>query len=288
MARHIPSVASRRLTSELRRLRENSDRKLTNEQAAEELGWSPSKVYRIENDRSGVIPRDVRRMARLYGVEEDSEQWQALLTLARQAREKRGWWHQYDDVLPQGFEMYAALEADAAALRTYQSELVEGLLQTGDYARALLRAAPRPEAEEETERQIAAQMARQERLTGENPLGCWAVLNEAVLRRTVGGREVMRRQLDHLRESAELAHVTLQVLPFEAGAHPGMHGAFEMLSFPDQRDADVAYTQHRTGSQYVENAAAIETYRLVFDHLRALALGPDESAELIHRVAKEL
>lgn len=287
MARHIPTVASRRLTTELRRLRGETPEKWTNQQVADELGWSASKVYRIENDRSGVILRDVRRLLRLYGVEEGGEQWEALLTLARQAREKKGWWHRYDDVLPEWFEVYAGLEADAASLRTYQPEYVHGLLQTEDYARALMRAVPRPESQEEIERRVAMRLARQDRLTGEDPIDYWAILNEAVLRRNVGGRGVMRLQLDHLRELAELPHVMLQVLPFDAGAHPGMHGGFEMLGFPEPEDADVGYIEHWTGSLYLEKPADIGTYTEIFDHLRARALGPDESKALIHQASKE-
>ncbi len=285
MTRHIPTVASRRLTSELRRLREQSPENWTTEQVAEVLGWSPSKVYRIEHDRVRVLVRDVRRLLDLYGAGDDERE--VLLTLAKQAREKQGWWHRYDDVLPQWFEVYGGLEADAASLRTYQSELVHGLLQTEDYARALMRAVPRPEPDEEIERRIAMRLARQDRLTCERPLDYWAILNEAALRRRVGGRGMMRLQLDHLREMAELPNVTLQVLPFDAGAHPGVHGQFVILSFPEPQDPDVGYIEHWTGSLYLEKPSDIATYTEIFEHLRARALGPDESKELIHQASKE-
>lgn len=154
---------------------------------------------------------------------------------SRQAKE-RGWWQSCASAIPEWFQVYVGLEAEASSIRVYESELVHGLLQTSDYYRAFLRTAPAAVDEDEAERKIEVRLARQERLTGDDPPEYWAVLNEAVIRRVVGGAEVMRRQLDHITGPSELPHVNVQVLPFSAGVHPAMEGAFRILGFPDPAD----------------------------------------------------
>src|SRR5437764_9696656 len=223
-----PTIRRRRLASELRRLREAAE--LTIDEVGEKLECSASKISRIETGHVGVTPRDVRDMLELYGMTGDERE--ALVQLAREAR-RQGWWHAYKEVFTGTF---VGLEADASSLRAFQPLLVPGLLQTETYARAVIRAM-RPDADEsEIQRRVAARTARQELLIEENPPAFWAVIDEAVLHRVVGGPDVMAHQTRRLAEAAQMPHVTIQVVPFGAGAHPGMEGPFLVLGFPAQID----------------------------------------------------
>ena len=210
-----------------------------------------------------------------------------MLTLARQARE-RGWWRSYSDAVPAWFEVYLGLEAEASVIHEYSAELVPGLLQTADYYRAFMRAAPVAGDEETIERKAAVRLARQDRLTGPEPPDYWAVLNEAVIRRVVGGPGTMRVQLQHIAEMADLTHVNVQVLPFRAGAHAAMNESFIVLSFPVPADPDVVYLESQAGSLYLEQRPEVERYAAMFSHLIAKALDPDESRALIARAAAEM
>ncbi|PXY33052.1 transcriptional regulator [Prauserella sp. PE36] len=268
-----PTVRRRRLASELRRLREAAD--LTIDEVGEKLECSASKVSRIETGHVGVTPRDARDMLELYGVRGDEQE--ALVQLAREAR-KRGWWHAYNEVFTGTF---VGLEADASSLRAFQALLVPGLLQTRRYAHAVIRAM-RPDAEDtEIGRRVAARMERQQLLRDPHPPEYWAVIDEAVLHREVGGTEVMAEQLARLLEVAQLPHVTIQVVPFNAGAHPGMEGPFLILGFPEQADHDVVYVDSTSTGLYLELEADVRRYALMFDHLRAAALKPDDSIQVI-------
>lgn len=279
-----PTVQRRRLGIELRRLREVAG--MTIEDAARRLECSLSKISRMETGRVPMRGRDVRDLLELYGVTDAAEQ-EALVALAHESR-KPGWWHSYNDVLPSWFEVRVGLEADAASIRTYQSQLVEGLLQTEEYAHAVIRAAHPNAPADEVERRVALRTARQALLTKDTPPKLWAILDEAVLRRPVGGAQVMRGQLQRLVEATELPNVTLQVLPYSAGAHASMGSAFTILRFPESADLDVIYVEELTSSLYMEKPDDVETYTLAFDHLRATAHSPAESPALIARVAKEL
>jgi transcriptional regulator with XRE-family HTH domain len=273
-----PTVRRRRLASELRRLREAAD--LTIDEVGEKLECSASKISRIETGHVGVTPRDVRDMLELYGVLGDDRE--ALVQLSREAR-TRGWWHAYSEVFTGAF---VGLEADASSLRAFQALLVPGLLQTEEYARAVIRAM-RPDADDaEVERRVVARLARQRLLTDVSPPEYWAVIDEAVLHRSVGGPEVMAAQLRRLLESAALPHVTIQVVPFGTGAHPGMEGPFVILGFPEQADPDVVYVDSTTSGAYLEMPADVRRYALMFDHLRAAALKPDDSVDLISTFAE--
>lgn len=201
-------------------------------------------------------------------------------------RGRKGWWHSYGEVIPSWFEVYIGLEADAVSIRRYESELVPGLLQTEDYARAVFHGFLMDEGE--IDKRVALRMARQERLTADDAPQLWIVLNESVIRRVVGDPATMRAQLDRLIEAARLPNVTLQVLPFSAGAHPAMHGPFVILGFPGPTDPDVVYLEEQTGGLYLEKKHEIERHTLAFDHLRAAALHPNESRRLIGRVRDEL
>jgi transcriptional regulator with XRE-family HTH domain len=272
-------VRRRRLASELRRLRDAAN--LTIDDVAEKLECSASKISRIETGHTGVSPRDARGLLELYGVEPD--RLEALVQLAREAR-KKGWWYAYNEVFTGAF---VGLEAETSSLRAYQALLVPGLLQTEDYMRAVIRAA-RPDATgAQIEKRVQARLARQQLLVDADPPRYWAVIDEAVLCRPVGGREAMRRQLNWLIDRAALPHVTIQVMPFLAGAHSGMEGPFLILGFPEQADPDVVYVDNTTAGIYLEEPAAILRYTLMFDHLRAAALGPAETLARISEAAAD-
>jgi transcriptional regulator with XRE-family HTH domain len=281
MGAHMRTVGSRRLVIELKRFREAAA--LTGEQVAEQMGWSAAKVYRIEGDRVRVLARDVQRLLTLYGI--GGEQRDAVLELARLARAK-DWWHQYSGVIPEWFQFYVGLEAATSAMQEYNAELVTGLLQTEPYIRAVMAAAMRAGHEQEMERQIAVRMERQKRLTAPDPPTLWVVLNEAVLHRQVGGPAVMAAQLTHITEISALHHVTVQVLPYAAGAHPAMLGSFTVMQFPDPADRDVVYLEAETGALYLEKQEDVRRYSLILDYVRAQALGPAESRALIAQLGK--
>ncbi|GAB3006814.1 helix-turn-helix domain-containing protein [Amycolatopsis acidiphila] len=273
-----PTIRRRRLASELRRLREAAD--LTIDEVGEKLECSASKVSRIETGHVGVTPRDARDMLELYGLTGDERE--ALVQLAREAR-KPGWWHAYKEVFTGTF---VGLEADASSLRAFQALLVPGLLQTETYARAVIRAM-RPDSDEsEIQRRVAARTARQQLLSDPNPPEYWAVIDEAVLHRMVGGPEVMAKQTQRLLELGQLPHVTVQVVPFTAGAHPGMEGPFLILGFPEQADPDVVYVDSTSGGFFLELPPDVRRYSLMFDHLRAAALKPDDSLALVAEAAE--
>jgi len=278
-----PTVRSRRLGAELRRLRESAG--MTLEDVGERLEWSASKVSRIETARVAVRPRDVADLSDLYGVK--PERRDELIALARASRQQ-GWWQQYSDVKDEAFQAYVGLEAEAARIRWYTAELVPGLLQTEAYAQEVVHAILTEGSPERARRVVELRLARQRRLHEEPPLKVWAVLNETVLRCNVGGPEVMREQLQHLGALARWPSITLQVLQPAGGAHAAMDGSFTVLQFPEPGDPDVVYLQHRTGDIYLETAEHIAVYNLAFDHLLARAASPDQSIRLIEEAAEAL
>jgi hypothetical protein len=281
--RSSPTARRRRLATALRQLREERDLNCT--EAGKAVGWSESKVSRIETGRVKIAQPDLELLLDLYEV--TGETRAGLLTLARQATH-RGWWRSYSDALPAWFENYVGLENGAKSLFTYQNQLVHGLMQTEDYATALFAANQPALSVDEVERQLAARATRQALLTAPNPLRVWAVVDEAVLRRQVGGKAVMRGQLHRLLEIAAMPNVTLQVMPFAEGAHASMGTSFELLQFPEPGDTAIVYIEDHTSSQYLEAAPDIERYTLIFDHLRASALAPERSAEFINQVATSM
>jgi transcriptional regulator with XRE-family HTH domain len=280
MGAHMRTVRSRRLTLELKHFREQAG--LTGEQVAEPMGWSVAKVYRMEGDKVRILVRDVQRLLTLYQV--TGAQADAVLELARQARVK-DWWQQYSGAIPEWFQFYIGLEAAASGVHGYESKLVPGLLQTEGYIRAIMSTAPTPETDDDIERQVLVRMERQKRLTAPDAPDLWVVLNEAVIRRTVGGPKVMREQLHWLVEISKQSNLTIQVLAYDAGAHPAMHGAFWIMQFPEPADPDVVYVEAQTGALYLEKTEDVRRYSLMFDHLRAQALSPEASRDLMTQVA---
>ncbi len=277
-----PTVRRRRLALELRRFRESA--RLTCEEVAEHLECSASKISRIETGRVSVAPRDVRDMLELYGA--SGQQRDSLVQLARESRQK-GWWHAYSDAIQPRFATFIGLESAACEIRIYEVALIPALLQTADYARAVITAGSVGADGEAAERTLAVLMARQPLLTGDDPPRLWAVLDEAALRRRVGGSGLMRLQLEHLLGLSGLANVALQVLPFGAGAHPAMGRPFVILAFPERADPDVVYLEDLTSALYVEDVDEVDRYNVFFNHLRATALSFADSTALITSILKE-
>lgn len=273
-----PEVRRRRLASELRRLRERAG--LTIGEVSSSLECSISKISRIETGHVGVAPRDAREILALYRV--NGQELEELVQLAHDAR-SRGWWHAYSEVFTGSF---VGLEADAGSLRAFQALLVPGLLQTKRYANAVIRAM-RPDAPDaEVKRRVSARMQRQRLLTDDTPPSYVAVMDEAVLHRSVGGGDVLIEQLWQLRDLAGLDHVTLRIVPFGAGAHPGMEGPFLILGFPDEADPDVVYVDSTSGGVFLEAPEEVERYSVMFDHVHAQALDHDTSVSRITELAR--
>ncbi|MFY9649585.1 MAG: helix-turn-helix transcriptional regulator [Trebonia sp.] len=279
-----PTVRRRRLGTELRRLRDSAGYKL--EEVAGMLGVAPSTLSRIETGKAPTKSAYLSQLLELYQVT-DAGQRQILVDMAREGHRK-GWWAAYDDVLPSGLGVYVGLEAEASGLRSYEIAVVHGLLQTTDYARAILRASAPRHTADQIERLVDLRMERQRRLDDNPPLDLWVIHDEAVIRRTVGGPVVMRHQLAHLLVAAGLPGVTLQVLPFDTGAHAGHDGPFSIVEFHDRSDSEVVYVESTAGPIYLEKDREVRACAEVFDRLRAAALPPEASLDLISKAAREL
>ncbi|MFE6101799.1 helix-turn-helix domain-containing protein [Streptomyces laurentii] len=280
------TVLGRQLGDELRRLRDASG--LTTAQAAEALDCTKGKISRIENGRVAVRLPDLTTMLHAYQVSDD-EIRARLTALARKANRRRreGWWNKYGSVLADTYRDYIALEAMAGSIRTFQAQLIPGLLQTPDYIRAVTVASQQWQTADEIERFVQVRLARQERLTGDSPLNLWAVISEGVLLQEVGGGQAMREQLEHLVNVSELPNVTVQVLPFSRGAHASMFGPYVVLGFREEGALDVVLADNPTGSIWLEREAEVSRYQDLFDAARTSALSPVESRAVIQRRAKE-
>jgi transcriptional regulator with XRE-family HTH domain len=274
-----PTLRARRLALELLRRREAAG--LTREEAARQLEWSTSTIFRIETGRSRPQPGNVRVLLGLYGI--TGPERDGLIRLSREARQP-GWWHSFRDILPNPYEVYIGLEAGAASIRNFEPVVVPGLLQTEEYARQTLRNGPGELDREDVERLVQVRMERQRILSREDRPRLWAVFDEAVIRRVVGGPEVMREQLRHLIDCAEQGKTTLQVVPFDAGAHAGTTGPFVILEFPEPTDLDVVYVETLAGDIYLEASPDVDRYTLAFARLLAAALHPDDSVRLVQQV----
>lgn len=275
-----PTVRRRRLGQELRRLRELKG--MTAEEVAERLLVSQSKISRLENGRRSISQRDVRDLCGVYEVE-DNRIVESLMQMAKDSRQQ-GWWHAFGDI---PYSVYIGLETDAASLRVYEPQVVPGLLQTRGYAEALITGALPETSPTDVEKRVSVRVRRQERVNApEQPLRLWAVIDESALRRVVGGKELMREQLEFLVELSQLPHVTVQVLPFEMGAHPGISGHYAILEFPDATDSSVVYIEGVTSDLYLEKANDVQKYSVMYEHLRAQALNADQTREFISDIAK--
>ena len=279
-----PTVQRMLVGAKLRRLR--TDLGLTREQAADHIRASAWKIHRLENGQVGFKERDLLDLLHLYEVT-DPQEIADTLALAREANHP-GWWQHYGDVLPAWFRAYVDLESAASLIRTYEGQYIPGLLQTDDYIRAVVHAAHLTDSGEEVGRRVRLRMARQTLLIGDQPPRLWAVVDEAALRRPVGGPEVMRGQLERLIEATKLTTVTLQVLPFATGAHPAMAGAFSILRFGDQELPDVVYLEHLTGASYLDKRDEVERYLDIMELLCLQAEPPARTVELLQGILEAL
>ena len=281
----VGSAAARMmLGSQLRRFRETAG--ITPEAAGWHIRSSRSKISRMENGRVGFKDRDVRDLLELYGVA-DSQVTSAMLALAGQAHTQE-WWAQFGDILPSWFEPYLGLEASASRIRSFDLQFVHGLFQTEAYARAVTALGLRGISPDEIDRRVAVRLKRQELLTGMKPPRIWSVMDEAALRRPVGGVRVMQAQLGWLAEVAQLPNVTLQVVPFRTGGHDAAGGSFTILRFSEPTVPDVVYIEQLTGALYLEKPAATDHYLDIMNRLSATSLSPAESIPFFAHLSRQL
>ncbi|RKT15991.1 helix-turn-helix protein [Streptomyces sp. 1114.5] len=282
MSQARPTVRRRRLAAALVRLREEAGK--SPEGAAERIGCHRSKISRIENARLGISLGELRDLLTFYGVE-DQGRVDELVALARRGREPG--WVQRASLARPSYSDFIDYEETADYIKSFENMLISGLLQTPDYARAVMQAKPSGLTAEQVDALVTARMERQEVLNRPNPPRLCVIEGESALRVQVGGAKVMAGQLDKLVAMAEHPYVELQVLPDRAGAHAGLMGSFVMFSFPSPDYSDVVCVEHRTGTLYMETAAEIDEYTLIFDSLRSIALSPADSLDMIARVRRE-
>ena len=282
--RSAPTVGQVVLGRRLQDLRERAG--LKREEAARVLRVNPATIRRIEMAEVAFKIPYVQMLLHAYGVEDDEVQ--AFVKLAEEAN-KPGWWQRFHDILPGWFSMYVSLEGAASLIRSYEPHFVPGLLQTEDYARAVLRSGAigqtRPE---DIERHVALRMQRQTLLTRENAPRLWTVMDETVLRRPVGGAAVMRGQLDRLLTAANEPNVTIQVAPFASGPHPGTYGPFVLFRFPVPELPDMVYSEYLTGAVYLDARHEVATHLEVMDRMAAHAATAHRTKEILRDLRKEL
>ncbi|SOD63509.1 Helix-turn-helix domain-containing protein [Streptomyces zhaozhouensis] len=278
-----PTVRRRRLGQELRRLRE--DRQMTAEEVADRLLVSQSKISRLENGRRSISPRDVRDLCNVYEVE-DAKLVESLMQMAKESRQQ-GWWHAFAELSP-SYSVYIGLETDASSLRVYEPQVVPGLLQTEAYAGAVISGALPEVGEDEVSSRVQVRLRRQQRiLQDRTPLRLWAVVDESALRRAVGGPVTMAEQLRKLAEYSRLPHVTLQAMPFSAGAHPGVNGQYAIMEFSEAADTTVIYLEGGTNDLYLEKPHDVQHYSIMYEHLRAQAYSPEQTRRFVLQLAEE-
>jgi transcriptional regulator with XRE-family HTH domain len=281
VAERGPTVLRIALGGQLRRLREETG--ITREAAGDAIRGSHAKISRLELGRTGFKERDIRDLLTLYGVT-DVDERQRFLDLAKQANEP-GWWHRYSDLLPQWFGTYLGLEQAASKIRTYEAHLVPGLLQTPEYARAVVSLGYE---DADTDRRVQVRQRRQEILHRSDPPVVWAVIDEAALHRPVGGPRVHREQLEHLIELAKLPNVTVQVLPYSAGEHAAAGSSFSILRFSEAELPDIVYLEHLTSALYLDRRQDLALYLSVMDRLSVQAERPEKSMQILAGYAADL
>jgi transcriptional regulator with XRE-family HTH domain len=280
-----PLVPRRRLRAEIRNLRQEVG--LTQDQVAEAMDWSLSKVIRIEAGSVGISTNDLKALLRLYKIS-DPGRVEDLVSLARLARE-RSWWSTHKDILSPQLIQFIEYEAAASVNRGFQPTLVPGLLQTEEYARAIISELGSPSTPERLDSIVSVRMKRQELLDRADPPTLHFILDEAVIRRVVGGQSVMRRQIHQIIEMAAKPNVTVEVVPFAVGVHPGMQGPFVILEFPDPGDDDVLYLEGFRGDVIIRDVPEdVAAFSVSFERLRKLSLGPDESVSHLGKVADDM
>ncbi|MFD6879810.1 MULTISPECIES: helix-turn-helix domain-containing protein [unclassified Streptomyces] len=279
-ANENPTVRRRRLGAELRRLRLASG--LTSTQVAEHLLISQPEISHLENGRRAIKPRDVRDLGDLYGVTD----CQVVDALLRQAREsgRQGWWVAFGEV---PYAVYIGLETGACSIHSYEPLVMPGLLQTPAYAAAVIEETIPSVTPEQRASRLQLRLCRQHRAHHPaRPFRLWAVLDESVLRRVVGSPDVMCAQLEHLNHLSTQPHITVRVLPHDAGAHPGISGQFSILTFADAPGKGAVYLERFTSDLYLERRSDVQHYSTMYEHLQAKALNPDSTRQFITRAAK--
>jgi hypothetical protein len=279
-----PTVARMILGQHLRRLREAAG--VTPDQAGYEIRASRSKISRMENGHVGFKERDIRDLLMLYGAIDEHTR-ASLVSLTRQANTP-GWWSKYGDVLADWFEGYLGLEAAASIIRTFELQFVHGLLQTEDYARAVTLLGHGAASKDDIDRRVRLRLGRQQLLTGPKPPQLWSVLDEGALHRPVGGRAVMRAQMNHLVEVSALPNVTVQIVPFSRGGHAAAGGSFTTLRFDDPDVPDVVYIEQLTSALYLDNRDDVDHYLEVVNRLSAEALTPTQTRTFLAELAREM
>jgi transcriptional regulator with XRE-family HTH domain len=280
-----PTVLRMLLGAHLRRLREAQG--VSREDAGWEIRCSESKISRIELGRVSFKERDIADLLTLYGINEGDPERERLLTLAREANTP-GWWHRYGDVLPNWFQSYLGLESAASLIRTYEVQFVPGLLQSRDYARSVVLLGHRKARPAEVDRRVELRMARQALLAKKDAPQFWAVIDEAVLRRPIGGGPVLRGQIEALIESTKLPNVRIQIVPFEVGGHAAAGGAFSILRFPAEDMSDVVYVEQLTSALYLEKPEDIDFYAETMERLSIEADPPGQTVDTLTRILKQV
>ncbi len=278
--KQAPTVRMRRLAAALRALRQAAN--LTREDAAAQIHLNSATLWRIETARARPQKRTILALLDRYGVTDEHRRAE-LVDLAKESTQL-GWLQAYEDHLPEEYNAYISFEAEARSVRNYESQFIPGLLQTEAYALAVIAGLLPDSVDDEIRRRVDARLHRQETLQKDPPLKIWAIIDEAALRRKVGGVDVMRDQLQHLVKLAKQPHVTIQVLPYDVGAHPGMHGAFAIMDFHDLADPELIYIENMTGALILEGEADLKGYSTMFEHLRAAALDPAASCRMIAQI----
>jgi transcriptional regulator with XRE-family HTH domain len=278
-----PTVLRMILGRQLQALREQAG--LSHQQAADAIFASEWTLRRIEAGKGALKPLNIKSLLVTYGIT-DVREIDLFLGLARDAS-RPGWWHSYGDVLPDWFKVAVGLEESASLIRAYEPQVVPGLLQTEAYVRAITAASFPSEQEEESERRVALRLARQELLKRPAPPEYWVVLEETVLRRPIGGPDVMRRQVEYLIDCAARPNITLQVLPFSAGWHPAMYGMFWIYRFPDDAIPDVVYSEGLTSATYLNKPEETSMYTEALDRMSAIAATPDQTITILREALKE-
>jgi transcriptional regulator with XRE-family HTH domain len=275
-----PTVLRMLLGSQLRKLREAKG--ISREEAGYLIRASESKISRMELGRVSFKQRDVTDLLEMYGVD-DNDARAALVKLARDANSP-GWWHKYSDVLPDWFSVYVGLEEAASLLRVYELQFIPGLLQTADYTRAIVERGQSAATADEIERRVALRAARQEMLAKPGAPRLWAVVDEAALRRPIGGPVVMRNQIERLIAATEEPNITVQVVPFDSGGHAAEGGAFTILRFPEAELPDVVYVEQLTSALYLDKREDVEKYGQVMDQLSVESEPPERTADILRRI----
>ena len=279
-----PTVLRILLGAQLRRLREGAG--VSREDAGYHIRASGSKISRMELGRVSFKERDVTDLLEFYGVN-DPAQIDSLIQLTRDAN-AQPWWQRYQDVVPDWFQVYVGLEEAAQLIRVYEMQFVPGLLQTEEYARAVvMQGAPGLEPEE-VDRRVALRMGRQKLFSKDNPPRLWAIVDEAALRRPMGGRDVLAAQIERLMDAVGEPNITLQIMPFRYGGHAAEGGAFTIMRFPEADLPDMVYMEYLTGALYLDKPDEVERYAAVMERLSVAGTSPDRTREILAAMLKEI